>query len=206
MKILLKLGWAPSLVPDPVLLFYSCTISEIAWFSLGTILLQVPLQLIKGKKGKRKKKGKKGEYSIFSSCLLKTRLGQAETHRVPHKVVWFQCRGFLGRTKLTSMHPCCCPLLPLLAQCAFLYPPCFRNQPFVLVCSLGHVSIHERTSLSQDIGVFCFFSPILLWSICHKPFYIALFCAGHSKGIWFWQSFHEWPEAGPDPAVGCVGL
>lgn len=201
MKILLKLGWAPSLVPDPVLLFYSCTISEIAGLSLGTILLQVPLQLIKGKKKKKPTK-KRGGSSFFSACLLKTCLCWAETHRVPHKEVWFQCHGFPCRT---SMHPHCCHPTAATAGsvCLFLAP--FLQLPALSAGMLSGISPIMEEPLFSRLQVFsAFFSPppILLWNLCHKLFYIALIHAGDSKGTCIWQSFGGQSEADPDPGLG----
>lgn len=198
-KILLKLGWAPALVPDPALLFYSCTISEITWFSLGTILLQVPLQLIKGKKRKKKKS------SIFCSCLLKSCLCWAEIHRMPHKGIWFQCHGFPWRTKFTStshIPAAFTPLPPLLLHCDFLYPPFLSYQLFVLLCSCGHFSCHGRTFLCPATAVFSCLFPNPPLKPCHKPSHTTLISAGDSKGMFVWWAFGGWSKVGPDAAVG----
>lgn len=88
-----------------------------------------------------------------------------------------------------SLPPCIpaavTPLLSLLAQCVFLYPPFFSNQPFVLVCSLGHVSAHARTSLSWATGVFCFFPQSSSEASAISPSTLPSFMLGTLKALVF---------------------
>lgn len=176
-------------MPDPGLLFYSRTISEITWFSLGTDLLQVPLQLIKGKKKREKKII---ESSIFCSCLLKSCLCRAETPRMPHKEIWFQCHGFLWRTKFSSTSHILTAFTPLLLHCNLLYLPFFSHhflQPS-LCCYVPAAIFPVFICLATDVFSCSFSKSTSAVPVIDFLHYST--CAGDLKDTFVWWSFGEW--------------